>query len=75
MVTSHNSSILLTCRVSWKGNYITEIYDVYDLFSHAKKDVREGVEGNILKDILHWLLIKQKVLSCHAQQKAVHFLL
>lgn len=77
MVTSHNSSTLLTCRVSWKGNYITKIYDVYNLFSHAKKVVHEGVEGNILKDILHWLLIKQKVLSCHAQekQKAVPFLL
>lgn len=77
MVTSHNSSTLLTCRVSWKGNYITKIYDVYNLFSHAKKVVHEGVEGNILKDILRWLLIIQKILLCHAhaQQKAVHFLL
>lgn len=71
MVTSHNSSTLLTCRVSWKGNYITKIYDVYNLFSHAKKVVHEGVEGNILKDILHWLLIKQKVLSsCTAKSSA-----
>lgn len=75
MVTSHNSSTLLTCRVSWKGNYITKIYDVCNLFSHAKKVVHEGAEGSILKDILHWLLIKQKVLSWHAQQKVVPFLL
>lgn len=45
MVTSHNSSTLLTCRVSWKGNYITKIYDVCNLFSHAKKVVHEGAEG------------------------------
>lgn len=32
------------------------------MFSHAKKVVHEGVEGNILRDILHWLLIKQKVM-------------
>lgn len=75
MVVSHNSSLLLTCRISWKGNYITKIYGVYNLFSHAKKVVREGAEGNVLKDILHWLLIKQKLLSCHAQHKAGPFIL